>query len=148
MRSPCSKATARPNAGPGPMARSCGCSSLCSSNQVEGFAPLKSQFGIFTTDIHLVILTWDEWLEEVTSQSAAEVCGKRLAEVFPEIERRGLIAPFQRVLEQGAVELLSPALHGYLIDCPAPANCTRFSQMQQRTVIAPNAWAHKLSGLS
>ena len=108
---------------------------------------MKSQFGIFTTDIHLVILTWDKWLEKVTSRSATEVCGQRLAEMFPEIERRGLIAPFQRVLEQGAVELLSPALHGYLIDCPPPANCTRFRQMQQRTVIAPQREGSQIVGL-
>ena len=129
------------------MARSCGCSSLCSSNQVEGFAPLKSQFGIFTTDLHLVIRTWDAWLEKVTSRRAADVCGNKLPEMFPEIESRGLMAPFQRALEQGAVELLSPALHGYLIECPAPAKSTRFRHMQQRTVIAPQRENSKIIGL-
>ncbi len=108
---------------------------------------MKSQFGIFTTDNHLVVRTWDRWLEVATSRTAAEVCGKRLTEVFPEIENRGLSGPLKRVLEQGAVELLSPALHGFLIRCPAPAGVTRFQHMQQRTVIAPVRNGSSIEGL-
>jgi len=84
-----------------------------------------------------VIRTWDAWLEKVTSRAAADVCGKQMTEVFPEIERRGLVAPFRRALEDGAVELLAPALHGYLIACPPQNDASRFRQMQQRAVIAP-----------
>jgi len=51
--------------------------------------PLKSQFGIFTTDRRLVIRTWDAWLERVTSRPAKDVCGKELIEVFPELENGG-----------------------------------------------------------
>jgi len=101
------------------------------------FFPLKSQFGIFTTDTHLVVRTWDAWLERVTSRSAADICGRRLIEIFPEIERRGLVAPFHRAVQEGAVELLAPALHGYLIACPPQIDTSRFRQMQQRAVIAP-----------
>jgi HEAT repeat protein len=109
--------------------------------------PLKSQFGIFTTDTRLVVRTWDAWLEEVTSRSAEDVCGKRLTEAFPEIEKRDLVAPFLRVLQHGAVELLAPALHEYLIACPPRVRSARFSNMQQRTVIAPLRDGEKVSGL-
>jgi HEAT repeat protein len=109
--------------------------------------PLRSQFGIFTTDSHLVIRTWDAWLEQVTSKPAAEVCGKGLLDVFPEIEKRGLVAPFLRVLEQGSVELLAPALHGYLIACPAQGVNSSASRMRQRVVIAPLRDGAQVTGL-
>ena len=86
-------------------------------------------------------------MEQVTSRASKDVCGKRFTDLFPEIEKRGLLAPFRRVLELGAVELLSPALHGYLIACPAPAGATRFRQMQQRTVIAPLREDTAITGL-
>jgi HEAT repeat protein len=108
---------------------------------------LKSQFGIFTTDTELVVRTWDGWLEKVTSRTAAEVRGKPLIDLFPEISDRGLVAPFQRVLEQGSVELLSPALHGYLIACSAPSGSTGFLHMQQRIVIAPLRKGSDITGL-
>jgi len=100
---------------------------------------LKSQFGIFTTDTCLVVRTWDAWLEQVTSRKSADVCGKKLTDAFPEIDRRGLIASFKRSLEQGSIELLSPALHGYLIKC-SPG-------MRQRTVIAPLRQGSEITGL-
>ena len=108
---------------------------------------MKSNFGIFTTDTHLVIRTWDDWLEKVTSRTAAEVCGKQLTDIFPDIENRGLLVQFRRTLEQGAVELLSSALHGYLFECPAQIQSTKFPQMQQRTVIAPLRDDTKITGL-
>jgi HEAT repeat protein len=86
-------------------------------------------------------------MEQATSRSLADVRGKKLTELFPEIERRGLVAPFRRVLEQGVVELLSPALHGYLIAC-APVDPTpRFRYMQQRAIIAPLRDGDEITGL-
>jgi HEAT repeat protein len=108
---------------------------------------LKSQSGIFTTDSHLVVRRWDAWLEKVTARPAAEVCGQPLTQLFPEIERRGLLAAFQRVLEQGAVELLSPALHGYLIECSPPAGASDTRTMLQRAVIAPLREGAAITGL-
>ena len=108
---------------------------------------MKSTFGIFTTDTHLVIRTWDAWLEQVTSRTAAEVCGKHLTDIFPDLERRGLDVQFRRALEQGAVELLSPALHGYLFKCPAQIHATKFADMQQRTIIAPLRDNTEITGL-
>jgi hypothetical protein len=98
---------------------------------------LESQFGILTTDVHLTISSFDHWMEKTTSRSFTDVRGKKLTDLFPEIEKRGLIAPLRRVLEQGVVELLSPALHGYFIACPPSEPTGRFQHMQQRTVVAP-----------
>jgi len=108
---------------------------------------LKSQFGIFTTDTKLVVRSWDAWLEHVTSRSAKEVVGKPISQVFGEIERRGLMPSFHRVLEQGAVELLSPALHEYLIACPPQSGAPKLQHMQQRVVIAPLRNDERITGL-
>jgi HEAT repeat protein len=99
---------------------------------------LKLQFGIFTTDNRLVIRSWNAWLEQITSRPATDVCGKKLTDLFPEIEKRGLLAPFKRALELGSVELVSSALHGYLIAC---------GNMRQRTIIAPLRRDSEISGL-
>jgi HEAT repeat protein len=108
---------------------------------------MEPQFGIFTTDVHLVVRTWDAWLELVTSRSSAEIRGRPITASFPEIERRGLFAAFCRALESGAVELLSPALHQYLIACPTRTGSNKFRFMQQRVVIAPVREGSKITGL-
>jgi HEAT repeat protein len=86
-------------------------------------------------------------MEKATSRSFADVRGKKLADLFPDIESRGLIVPFRRVLEQGVVELLSPALHGYLISCPPSSQSSQFQNMQQRVVIAPVRDGDGITGL-
>src|SRR6266850_2918214 len=97
--------------------------------------------------MQLVVRTWDAWLEHVTSRTAREVLGKPLTEIFPEIQSRGLIAALRRVLEHGAVELLAPALHEYLIACPPGAGARKFRLMQQIVVIAPLREGQKITGL-
>ena len=59
----------------------------------------------------------------------------------------GLIAALRRVLDNGAVELLAPALHEYLIACPPGAGARKFQLMQQRVVIAPLREGEKITGL-
>ena len=83
----------------------------------------------------------------MTSRPAADVCGKPITAVIPDLETRGLAAAFRRVLEQGSVELLAPALHKYLIPCPPQDPTSTFQHMQQRTVIAPLRDGPKITGL-
>jgi HEAT repeat protein len=108
---------------------------------------LNPQLGIFTTDVNLVIRTWDEWLERATARSASEVCGRVLSDVFPEIEQRGFLVSFHRAIEHGVVEVLSPALHGYLIFCPLEQPAGQFDRMQQRVLIAPLRQGNRITGL-
>jgi len=98
---------------------------------------LETRLGIFTTDVNLIVRAWDPWLERITGRPAAEVIGRTVAEVFPDFESRGLLETFKRVLQEGGIELLSPAFHGYLINCPTETVSNHFQHMQQRTVLAP-----------
>jgi HEAT repeat protein len=93
--------------------------------------------GILTTDTELVIRSWDDWLAEVTGIPADAARGQPLAALAPGLFERGLLARFQRVLADGAVEILAPAFHRYLIRC-APRRPSRFfDAMQQYVTIAP-----------
>ena len=74
--------------------------------------------GIFTTDINLTIRSWDSRLLELTGISADISCGQRITELIPDLEQRGLLERFERVITQGVVEIMAPAFHQYLIPCP------------------------------
>jgi len=91
--------------------------------------------GILTTDTQLVITSWDAPLASMTGIASANAAGRRLADVVPDMEARGLLAIVTSALETGSAQVLAPALHGYFIPCPAITPSTRFDLMQQRAVV-------------
>ncbi len=93
--------------------------------------------GVFTTDLALVVRSWDAWLAEATGLAEGDASGRPLAELFPELEGRGLLARLRRVAASGSVEVLAPALHAYVIPCPPRAASLHFARMQQHVTIAP-----------
>ena len=93
--------------------------------------------GIFTTDANLVIRSWDSWMANATRVSAESAIGAELVTLFPELETRGMLARFERVLATGVVEVLAPTFHHYLISCAPLAASKRFDKMQQHVTIAP-----------
>lgn len=104
------------------------------ANEVEA---TPGGVGVFTTDRELVVQSWDTWLEQHTAIPAAVVVGTRLTTLQPDLAARGLFQRFERVLEQGVVEVLAPAFHHYLLRCSPPQTSTHFDVMQQRVTIAP-----------
>ena len=92
--------------------------------------------GIITTDSKLVVVEWNHWMEEHTGKRAAEVIGKDLLEVFPELAERRLDRHYKWALE-GQVRVLSQALHSYLVAIPAVSGEHGFEQMQQAVRISP-----------
>jgi HEAT repeat protein len=100
-------------------------------------SPSEQRVGVFTTDLELVVRSWDAWLAQATGVSAEAARGRPLADLLPELEPRGLLARFRRVLADGTVELLAPAFHHYLIRCAPTAPSQRFAVMQQWVTIAP-----------
>lgn len=99
--------------------------------------PLAQGFGIFTTDTRLVVQTWDAWLAQATGRDAADAQGRPLGELVPDLKWQGLRAHFERVITDGVVELLAPALHSHLFPCPPQRPSRHFNLMQQRVTIAP-----------
>lgn len=76
-------------------------------------------------------------MTSATGVSAESAIGKGLVSLFPELETRGMIARFERVLATGVVEVLAPTFHHYLIPCAPLAASKRFDKMQQHVTIAP-----------
>ncbi len=84
-----------------------------------------------------MIQIWDAALERLTGIRADAARGKTVVELIPDLEERRLLARFRRVIDEGVVELLSPAFHHYLIPCLPSAPSKLFERMRQRVTIAP-----------
>src|SRR5688572_7712534 len=97
----------------------------------------RAPFGVFTIDRSGSVRTWPAWLAAVTGRPAAEVLGRPLAELVPDLAERGFETLLDGVLMRGTVEVLAPALHRYLIACPPSHPSAVFQHMQQRVTIGP-----------
>jgi PAS domain S-box-containing protein len=106
----------------------------------------KTSMGVFTTDADLIVRSWDARLADLTGISAEEARGKRLFDIIPDLEERGLLARFQKVVGEGAVEILSASFHNYLICCPPRLPSKRFDRMQQRVIISPLRADERVTG--
>ena len=102
------------------------------SQWMQAIAP----YGIFTTDHELRITSWNHWLATQSGIAEAQVVGRLLVEVYPDLEARRLLRRFQRALA-GEISVISTALHRYLL--PFEASAARSGQpfMLQTARIAP-----------
>ena len=96
---------------------------------------LERRIGVFTTDLDLVVRSWDPALELMTGIAAGEACGRRLEELVPDLAERISPELFREPLVSGSAQVLAPALHKYLIPCAPIPPSTEFDRMQQRVVI-------------
>ena len=103
--------------------------------------------GIFTTDRDLVVQVWDATLVAFTGIASATAAGSPLQSLIPDLEHRGLIRHFRRVLDEGVVEVLAPAFHRYLIPCPPQRPSEQFDQMRQHVTIAPLEENGRVAGI-
>jgi HEAT repeat protein len=103
--------------------------------------------GVLTVDASLTIRTWSAWLEQVSGISVTEACGRRLQEVLPDLERRGLLARFTRVLETGEAQVLAPAFHHYLLACAPASPSPYFPFMQQLVTLGPLRENDRVAGV-
>lgn len=107
----------------------------------------QNLIGVFTTDENFIVQVWDAALEQMTGISAGTARGRSVLETIPDLERRGLLRRFQRVLDEGTVEILAPAFHRFLIKCPPPFAAKHFTEMRQRVTIAPLRKNETIRGL-
>jgi HEAT repeat protein len=108
---------------------------------------LTADIGIFTTDTTLVVQTWDGWLAEATGIPREDAVGRALADLLPDVVTRGFLERFHEALTTGAVQVLAPALHHYLIPCALRTPSARFEYMQQRVTIGPLRDRDHISGV-
>jgi PAS domain S-box-containing protein len=93
-------------------------------------------YGVFTTDCDLRVTSWNDWLAEHSGLDISKVRGRHLSELYPELESRRLLERYRRALG-GEVNLLSTALHKFLIPLPVPSGGGGHANMLQTVRIAP-----------
>lgn len=102
-------------------------------------------YGIFTTDRELCVTSWNDWLVGHSGFTAHEVVGRRLPEIFPDLEGRRLLDKYARALD-GEISVLSAALHKYLLPLPVTVPESGLSHMLQTARIAPLPQAGGIAG--
>src|ERR1700761_5530114 len=105
-----------------------------------------SPYGVFTLDTSLRVQSWNRWLEAHGSPSGANVIGRPLFEIFPELEERKLTAPFRRALA-GESSVLSTGLHLYLLPLKSPLSNRKNDRMRQTARIDPLLSDGKVCGV-
>jgi PAS domain S-box-containing protein len=109
---------------------------------IDRFAP----YGVIATDRDLRISSWNHWMERHSGMDAKTVLGRRLTELFPDLEERRLLPQLERALE-GEVNVVSTALHGWLIPLPTVAREVGFPFMKQTARVAPLVTRNQIHGI-
>lgn len=109
---------------------------------IQQFAP----YGVFTLDNSLRVQSWNRWMESHSSLTEAEIAGRNIFEIFPEIEERKLTGHFQRALA-GEPSVLATALHRYLLPLKSTIIEAKNRLMQQTARISPLLSGEKICGI-
>jgi len=92
--------------------------------------------GFFATDPQLRVVLWNRWMEIHSGRASADVVGRPLEELYPDVSARGIKEYYQSALE-GRVTILSHALHRFILALPATTADTGSLQMPQSGRIGP-----------
>ncbi len=93
--------------------------------------------GVITTDRHLAIRGWSEWVAAATGVPEASAIGRPLLD-FVGPERADLYRELlAEVIERGSARVLAPAFHQYLVACPPRMPSAHFTHMRQHVTLAP-----------
>jgi PAS domain S-box-containing protein len=109
---------------------------------IDRFAP----YGVIATDRDLRICSWNHWMERHSGMDAKTVLGRTLTELFPDLEERRLLPQLERALE-GEVNVVSTALHGWLIPLPTVTREVGFPFMKQTARVAPLVTRNQIHGI-
>jgi HEAT repeat protein len=103
--------------------------------------------GVVTTDRHLAIRSWNEWIAAATGRSEADVLGRPLLDFVAPARAQYYRDLLDEIINSGTARVLAPAFHHYLITCPTPGRSEHFEHMQQRVTIAPLVATTAVAGL-
>jgi len=96
----------------------------------------RADRGILITDTSLRIVMWNRWLEVRTKRTEAEVSGRLLFEIFPELTERGFDQHYSEAIA-GQAQVISQPLHNYLFAVPVEMKELSFQEMPQSARIWP-----------
>ncbi len=94
--------------------------------------------GIMILDRDLCVVYWNRWLEEHSRLKSEDVVGKKITDLFPELEGKGFSWKTKTVFKMGNFEFFSQQLHSYLIPLQLSRYFTGgFEYMQQNATLSP-----------
>src|SRR5947209_1852812 len=93
-------------------------------------------WGLLATDAALVVTRWNRWLEQRSGLAAADVVGRPLFDVFPDLVVRKLDRYYRQALT-GQTVLLSQRFHKYVIPLPPAGDGAALAHLQQTSRIVP-----------
>jgi len=94
--------------------------------------------GIVVLDRDLRIVFWNRWLEEHSRLECAQVIGRDITKLFPELEQKGFRWKAENVFKLGTYAFFSQQIHGHLIPLPLTRYLTSsFDYMQQNVTLSP-----------
>ena len=102
---------------------------------VRWFSELTHQ-GVFATDAEFRIVLWNRWMELHSGSSAAEVAGRSLFDLYPDLIERGL-HEYYRAARAGRVTVVSHGLHRYVLAFPPTSESLTSAEMPQTGHIGP-----------
>jgi PAS domain S-box-containing protein len=109
---------------------------------IDRFAP----YGVIATDRDFRVCSWNQWMERHSGMETKTVLGRRLTEIFPDLKERRLLPQLERALE-GEVNVISTALHGWLIPLPPLTREAGFPFMKQTARVAPLVTRNQIHGI-
>jgi signal transduction histidine kinase/CheY-like chemotaxis protein len=92
--------------------------------------------GVFITDEQLIVRRWNQWLAAQTGRPAAEVIGRRLFDLYPNLSGRGVDAYYRDALA-GEVRILSERFHKFLLPITRNFHGAGLTEMAQTARIEP-----------
>src|SRR6185369_5194279 len=99
---------------------------------IQQFAP----YGVVTLDASFRVQSWNHWMEIHSGLFSADVAGKSLFALFPDLQERRLVSYFERALK-GEFSVLATALHRYLLPLPSTFRDAGNVLMLQTARLAP-----------
>ena len=94
--------------------------------------------GVLVLDRDLRIVFWNRWLEEHSRLGSAEVIGRDITGLYPDLEQKGFRWKAENVFKLGTFAFFSQQIHGHLIPLPLTRYLTSsFEYMQQNATLSP-----------
>src|SRR3954470_23692309 len=92
--------------------------------------------GVIITDDRLIVRRWNHWLAAQTGMRTADIVGRPLFDLFPDLVARGLDACYRDALA-GEVRVLSQRFHKYLLPITRSFHGAGLTEMAQSARIEP-----------
>lgn len=105
----------------------------------------ESRQGFFATDRRFRVIVWNRWMEIHSGHSAAQVLGRPLFDLYPDLTARGTHEYYKTALS-GHITVISQGLHRYVLGLRSTNANLSFTEMPQSGCIGPLSTGGEIIG--